>query len=161
MRWSWIHWRCQFHTSAGTKYSLTISWSTGTIFAVDLWISSDIAFLTIHCVSHDSIFAIDSIPQLSLSFQWWFQGLQGLCFRWRFMDQRWYCVFVNSMSLLWLYFCYRFDALFVNSVTLSIPYVGCHSVFIDDFKVSSCCVFAGHLWISRDIAFLDNSMRQP
>jgi hypothetical protein len=28
-------------------------------FADDLWISSDIAFLTIPCVSHDSIFAID------------------------------------------------------------------------------------------------------
>jgi len=29
------------------------------VFANDLWISSDIAFLTISCVSHDSIFAID------------------------------------------------------------------------------------------------------
>jgi hypothetical protein len=108
MRWSWIHWRCQFHTSAGTKYSLTISWSTGTIFAVDLWISSDIAFLTIHCVSHDSIFAIDSIPQLSLSFQWWFQGLQWLNLRWRFIDQEGHNVFDNYMRQAWLYFCYRF-----------------------------------------------------
>jgi hypothetical protein len=42
----------------------------------------------------------------------------------------------------------------VNSLTLSITYVGCHTVFIDDFKVYSYFVFAGDLWISRDIAFL-------
>jgi len=29
------------------------------VFADYLWISSDIAFLTIPCVGHDSIFAID------------------------------------------------------------------------------------------------------
>jgi hypothetical protein len=42
----------------------------------------------------------------------------------------------------------------VNSVTLSLPYGRSHSVFIDDFKVYSYSVFGGHLWISRDIAFL-------
>jgi hypothetical protein len=41
----------------------------------------------------------------------------------------------------------------VNSVTLSITYIGCHSVFIDDFKVYSYCVFADALWITIDIAF--------
>jgi len=54
----------------------------------------------------------------------------------------------------WLYFCYRFDTSFVNSLTLSIPYVTCHSVFIDDFKVYRDFVFANDLWISNDIAFL-------
>ena len=75
------------------------------ILADDLWISSDIAFLTITCVTHD-------------------------------------------------YFCYRFDASIVNSLTLSIPYVDCHSVFIDDFKVYSYSVFAADLSISGDITFL-------
>jgi hypothetical protein len=42
----------------------------------------------------------------------------------------------------------------VNSLTLSIPYVGCHSVFIDDFKVYSYSVFAADLSISGDITFL-------
>jgi hypothetical protein len=42
----------------------------------------------------------------------------------------------------------------VNSVTLSIPYVGCHSVFIDDFKVYREFVFVDDLWICSDIAFL-------
>jgi hypothetical protein len=37
---------------------------------------------------------------------------------------------------------------------LSIPYVGCHSPFIDDFKVYSDPLFADDLWISRQIAFL-------
>jgi hypothetical protein len=59
MRRSWIHWRCRFQTSAVTQYSLKISRSTVTVFAADLWISRDIAFLTIPCISHGSIFAID------------------------------------------------------------------------------------------------------
>jgi len=48
----------------------------------------------------------------------------------------------------------------MNSLTLSITYVGCHSVFIDDFKVYSYYVFTGDLWISNDNIF-DNSLRQP
>jgi hypothetical protein len=63
MRRSWIHWRCRFHTSAVTQYSLAISRSTVTVFADDLWISCHITFLTIPCVSHESIFAIDLMCQ--------------------------------------------------------------------------------------------------
>jgi hypothetical protein len=58
------------------------------------------------------------------------------------------------MLQLWLYFWSVFDASVVNSVTLSIPYVNFLSVLIDDFKVYSYSVFAGDLWISRDVAFL-------
>ena len=42
----------------------------------------------------------------------------------------------------------------MNSLTLSILYIGCHSVFIDDFEFYSDSVFADDLWISLDIAFL-------
>ena len=70
------------------------------------------------------------------------------------MDQQWHSVFYNSMSLPWHYFCYLFDALVVNSLTRLITYVGCQSIFVDDFKVYSYSVFAGDLWISRDIVFL-------
>jgi hypothetical protein len=35
--------------------------NTGSVFADNLWISNDIAFLTIPCVSQDSIFSIDLI----------------------------------------------------------------------------------------------------
>jgi hypothetical protein len=38
------------------------------VFADDLWIRSDIAFLTISCVGHDSIFSIDSKRELALNF---------------------------------------------------------------------------------------------
>jgi hypothetical protein len=124
------------------------------VFAGDLWISRDIAFLTIPCVSHDSIFAFNSIRQLSLSIHWWFQGLQLLYFRRRFMDQLWHNVFENSMCQQWLYFSYRFDVSVVNSVTLLIPYGSCHSVFMDHFKFNKDSVFADDLWISSDITFL-------
>jgi len=62
--------------------------------------------------------------------------------------------FDNSMCRPWLYFCYRFDASVLNSVMLSIPYVSCQSVFIDDFKVYTDSVFADDLWISTNITFL-------
>ena len=110
--------------------------------------------LSIWCVGCEFIDAVDSKRRLSLSIHWWFQGLQGLCLWWRFMDQQRHSVFDHSIRQLWLYFCYRFDVSVVNSLTLSIPYVICHSVFIDDFKVYSDSVFTDDLWISSDIPFL-------
>jgi len=74
-----------------------------------------------------------------------------------FADDLWIIndsVFDISMRQPWLYFCYRFDASVLNSLTLSITYIGYHSVLIGDFKVYSYSVFAGDLWISRDIMFL-------
>jgi hypothetical protein len=79
--------------------------------------------------------SIDSICQLSLSFQGWFLGLQRLSFRSWFMDQYWHNVFDNSMRQPWLYFCYRFDVSVMKSFTLLFPYVSYHSVFSDEFNV--------------------------
>jgi len=126
-------WQCfwQFHASAMT-----------------------LVLLSIWCVGCEFSDAVDSILQLSVCIHWQFQGLQWLCFRWWFMDQKWHSVFDNSVRQPWLYFCYRFVASVVNSLMMSITYVGCHSVFIDDFKVYSDFVFAVDLWIGRDIAFL-------
>ena len=105
------------------------------VFADDFWISRDMASLTISCVNNDSIFAINSIHQLVLSFQWWFQGLQWFSFRWWFMDHPSHSIFYHSMRQPWLYFCYWFNESVMNSLTLSIPYVSCNSVFSDDFNV--------------------------
>jgi len=110
--------------------------------------------LSIWCIDREFIDAVYSIRQLSLIIHWRFQGLLLLCFRRRFLDQPWHNVFYNSRCPPWLYFCYRFDALVVSWVMVPIPYVGCHSVFIDDFKVYSDSIFAEDLWISRDITFL-------
>jgi hypothetical protein len=134
------------------------------VFADNLWISRDIAFWKLHesaltlfllligCVVREFIDGVDYIRRLALNIHWQFQGPQWLCFRRWFVDRSWHSVFDNSMRQPWLYFCYRFDASVVNSLTLSIPYVGCHLVFIDDFKVYSYFVFASDLWITRDIA---------
>jgi hypothetical protein len=61
------------------------------------------------------------------------------------MDQQRHSVFDNSMRQPWLYFAYQFDVSVMNSLTLLIPYVGCHSVFIDGFKVYGDSVFADDL----------------
>jgi hypothetical protein len=136
------------------------------VFVGNLWINCDIAFFRIPWVSHDSfllliwcvscesIDAVASVHQLSLSFQWWFQGLHWLYYRWLFMDHPWHNVFDNSMHQPSLYFCYWLYASVMNSVTVSIPYVTYHSVFIDDFKFNRDNVFADDLWIRSDIAFL-------
>jgi len=113
-----------------------------------------LVLVSIWCVGREFINVVNSKRQLSLSIHWRFQVQQGLYFHWWFMDQEWHNVFDNSMRQPWLYFCYQFDTSVVNSLTLSITYVGCHSLFIDDFKVYIYSVFACDVWISRDIAFL-------
>jgi len=47
---------------------------------IPLWILN-LFFRSIWCLGRD----VDSTRQLSLRFQLWFQGLQQLCFRWRFI----------------------------------------------------------------------------
>ena len=110
--------------------------------------------LSIWCGGRQFIDTGDARGRLSLSIHWRFQGLLLLCFGRRFMDLPWHSVFENSIRRPWLYFCYRFDVAVVNSLTLAMPDVGCHSIFIDDFKVYSDSVFADDLWISSDITFL-------
>jgi len=97
MRQSWISVRCQFHQSAATQFSKMISHSTVTQFSVMIswWafrecvsqfhvLAMDLFLLSIWCLGR----AVDSTRHLSLRFQLWFQGLQRLCFRWRFMVRR-------------------------------------------------------------------------
>jgi len=105
--------------------------------------------LLISSVNHELVFTVDSIRQPWLNFQRWFLVLQWLSFRWRFMDQHWHCVFDDSMHQTWIYFCYRFYASLVNSLTLSYPYVSCHSYFSGDFKVYGDSVFADNFWSVR------------
>ena len=121
MRQSWISVRCRFHQSAGTQFSKIISRSIVTQFSV---MNSRSAFA--ECVSQFHVLAMnlflqsiwcvgrvdDSTRQLSLRFQLWFQGLQRLCFRWRFL--------VRS-----------------DAVSLAIPYVKDVSLFSIDFMRES------------------------
>jgi hypothetical protein len=116
--------------------------STMTVYSLSIW-----------CVGRELIDVVDSIRHLSFSIHWRFQGLQWLCFSWRFMEQPWHSILDNSMCQPWLYFCYRFDASVMNSLTLWIPHVTCHLVFRDDFLVYSESAFAHDLWINSDITF--------
>jgi len=62
------------------------------------------------------------------------------------LTQHWHSVFDDSMRQTWIYFSYRFYASLVNSLTLSTPYVSCHSYFSGDFKVYGDSVFADNFW---------------
>jgi hypothetical protein len=173
-RRSWIYWCCRLDMSAITQYSLTITRSTVSLISLTIY-GSDVKYhfwwfysspislflLSIWCIGREIIDVVDYIRRLSLNIHWRLQGLQWLCFRWRFKDQQWHSVFYNSMHRPWLYFCYRYDASIVNSLTLSIPYVSCQSVFIDDFKVYRDVVFTDDLWINSDMVFFGNSMHHP
>jgi hypothetical protein len=121
MHQSWISVRCRFHQSLTTQFSKIISRCIVAQFSVSI---SGSAFA--ECVSHFHVLAmnlfllsiccvgraVDSIRQVSLRFQLWFQGLQRLCFRCRFM--------VRSFA-----------------VSLAIPSVNDDSVFSIDFMRQS------------------------
>jgi hypothetical protein len=116
IRQPWISIRCRFHPSALTQFSKMISRSTVTQFSLTIYGSAlakcvwrfhasnmNLFFLSVLCVASEFFDAADSISHLSLIFQWLFQGLHWLCFRWRFlvgsdavftddsMRQRWLC----------------------------------------------------------------------
>jgi len=129
--------------------------------------------LLISSVNRELVFAVDSIHHPWLNFQRWFLVLQWLSFRWRFMHKHSHCGFDDSMRQTWIYFCYRFYALLVNSLTLSTPYVRCHSYFSGDFKVYGDSVFTDDFWsvvtqfsltipcVNDDSVFSIDFIRQP
>jgi len=117
MRQTWISVRCRFHQSAASQFSKMISRSTVTQFSLTIsglalaecvWqfhvVAINLFLLSIWYVG----IAVDSTLQLSLRFELWFQGLQRLCFRSRFL--------VRS-----------------DAVSLAIPCVNDDSVFSIDF----------------------------
>jgi len=141
--------------------------------------------LLISSVNRELVFAVNSIHHPWLNFQRWFLVLQWLSFRWRFMDQHWHSVFDNSMPQTWIYFFHRFYASLVNCLTLSTPYVSCHSYFSGDFKVTNhffSLTISGRLgrslqwrfhastmtlfslmisFVNRELVFAVHSIRQP
>jgi len=179
-------------------------------------------FLSVLCVAREFFDAVDSIRQVSLIFQLWFQGLQWLCFRWRFLvgcdavftndfmrqmtlfslmisfvNRELVCA-VNSIRQSWLNFqrwflvllllivCLTIPSVKLESIfaigfmrrswillTLSTPYVSCHSYFSGDFKVYDDVVFADDFWsvgtqfsltipcVNDDSVFSNDFTRQP
>jgi len=136
------------------------------VFTGDLWISRDIAFLTIPFISHESIFAIDlmrrswiywrcwlhkmTVTQYSLTFSRSIVTLFSLEIYGSAVTQCFLQFHASAMTLLLLsIWCVGHE--FTNAV----DYIRrSHSVFIYDFRVYNYSVFAGVLWISRDIKFL-------
>jgi hypothetical protein len=112
-------------------------------------------------------------PSAVTQFQRWFLILQWLSFRCRFLDQHWHSVFDDSMRQTWIYFCYWFLASVVNSLTLSTPYVICHSYFSGDFMVYSDFVLGDDFssvvtqfslaipYVNDDSLFSFDFVRQP
>jgi hypothetical protein len=198
MRQTWIYFCYRFHASVVNSLTLSTPYVTcHSYYSGDFRVHSDSVFaddfcsvgtqfsLTIPCVNDDSVFSIDFLCQswISLScrfrssavtqFQTWFLILQWLSFRWWFLDQHWHSVFHDSMRQTWIYFCYRFHASVVNSLTLSTPYVSCHSYYSGDFRVHSDAVFGDDFWsvvtqfspmipcVNDDSVFSIDFLRQP
>jgi hypothetical protein len=130
MRRLGIHWRCRFCLSAVTQFSVQF-----------LGLES-LSFRWRFLVSNDAVFTNDSMRQ-----QWLFSLLIS-CVNCEFVST------VYSMRHSSPNNSSRFHVSDMTLFPLSIPYITCHSVFIDDFNVYSDSVFIDHLWISRDIAFL-------
>ena len=129
--------------------------------------------LMISLVNRELVFAVDSTRQPWLNFQRWFLVLQWLSFCWRFMDQHWHSVFDDSMRQNESIFAIGFMRRSWILLTLSTPYVSCHSYFRCDFKVYGDSVFADDFWpvgtqfsltipcVNDDSVFSNDFTRQP
>jgi len=162
MRQTWIDFCYRFYASL--VYSLTLSTpyvrchsyfsghfkvTSHSVFADDFRSVATQFSLTIPCVNDDSVFSIDFIRQPWISMRCRFH--QSAVTQFSKMISRsivTHSVFDDSMRQTWIYFCYWFYASFVNSLTLSTPYVSCHSYF------------SGVLKVNGDSIFADDSMRQ-
>jgi hypothetical protein len=98
---------------------------SNSVFTDDLWITSDIPFLTIPCVSHDSIFAIDLIRRSGIHSRCRFHTSAVTQFlvkisrsrvgcRWRFLVSTDGVFTGDCMRHGWLCFLYWFHASIMN-----------------------------------------------
>jgi hypothetical protein len=158
----WLYFCWRFLVGRDAVFTNKFHASTMTLFSI-----------MISLVNRELVFAVDSTRQSWHNFQRWFLVLQWLSFRWRFMHKHWLWVFDDSMRQTWIYFCYRFYASLVNSLTLSTPFVTCHSYFSGNFKVNTHSVFADDFWsvvtrfsltipcVNDDSIFSNDFTRQP
>jgi hypothetical protein len=144
----WLYFCYRFHAWAMNYLTLSIQYVSynsafsddfkvysDSIFADDLWISSDIAFFTIPCVSHDSIFAIDLMRRSWILWRCRFHmaavtqySLTISC-----STETLFSLTIYRLVVTKRFWQFHASAMIVNSLTLSIPYVSCHSVLSDDF----------------------------
>jgi hypothetical protein len=185
LRQPWISLRCRFHSSAVTQFQ--------TWFLVLQWLSFHWLFLDQHWHSvfdnsmrkHESIFAIGFSRRswilwrcrlhtsAATHFTVAISGSKVTLFSWQFLDQHWHSVFDDSLRQTRIYFCYWFHASVVNSLTVSTPYVSCHSYFSVDFWVYSDFVLGDDFWsvvtqfslaipcLNGDSLFSFDFVRQP
>jgi hypothetical protein len=145
MRRSWIHLRYGFHTSAVTQFWMMISCPTATQFSLTIYGSVitwhfgqfdssaiTLILLSIWSVGREFSDAVDSTRQLSLCFQWGFQGLQDSVFAYYFWissDIAFLtipCVSHDSIFAIdlmrrsWIHFRCRFHTLVVTQFSVKI-----------------------------------------
>jgi hypothetical protein len=99
MHQSWIHWRCGFHTSAVTQFSITITRCTVILFSVTIYGSVVTQRFRQFHASPMTIFAIDLMRRSWIHWRCGFHTSAvnqysltisrsiGLSFRWWFMDK--------------------------------------------------------------------------
>jgi len=98
--------------------------------------------LMISSVNRELVFAVDSIRHRDSIFKDDFSFYSDSVFA----DDSWISTGIVCLTIpcvnTWIYFCNPFYASLVYSLSLSTPYVRCHSYFSGDFKVNSNSVFA-------------------
>jgi hypothetical protein len=135
MRQSWIHWRYRFHAVVvcGRCHSVFIDdfkVYCYSVLAGDLWISRDIAFLTMPCVGHDNIFACDWMRRSWIHWRCRFHAVPVTQHSWTvsrstvtlfwppFIDQPWqqFLEFHASARTLFLLLIWYVGREFINAV---------------------------------------------
>jgi len=187
MRQTWIYFCYRFYVSLVnslmllTQYVSCHSYFSGhskvtshSVFADDFRSVATQFSIMIPCVDEDSVFSFDLIRQPWISMRCRFHPSALTQFsKMISRSTMTHGVFHDSMRQTWIYFCYRFYASLVNSLTLSTPYIGCHSCFSGDFKVNGDSVFADDFWsvvthfslkipcVNDDSVFSIDFIRQP
>jgi hypothetical protein len=155
-----LDWRFQGHQSLCFCWRFLVGCDA--VFTNDFMRQMTLFSLLISFVNRELVCAVNSIRQSWLNFQRWF------------------------LVLLWLIVCLTIPSVKLESIfaigfmrrswillTLSTPYVSCHSYFSGNFKVYSDSVFVDNLWsvvtpfspmipcVNDDSVFSNDFTRQP
>jgi len=147
--------------STVTQFSLMIY---GSALAQFFWrfhaSNMSLFLLSVLCVAREFFEAVYSIHQLSLIFQWRFQGQQSLSFRWWFLVGCDTVFTDDSMRQTWICFCYWFYASLVNSFDAIDSIRQLPLIFQWRFQGLRWRCFRWRFLVVRDAIFTNDSMCQ-
>jgi hypothetical protein len=177
MRQSWIHWRYRFHAVVvcGRCHSVFIDdfkVYCYSVLAGDLWISRDIAFLTMPCVGHDNIFACDWMRRSWIHWRCRFHAVPVTQHSWTVSRSTvtlfWPPIYRSAMTAIFWIPCVSHDSIFAIDLMRRSWIQWCywfHTSAVTQYSLtisrSTFTLFGRRFMDKLWQSVFDNSMRQP